>query len=148
MQIEESSRMTDIAFDVDVVVCGGGTAGIAAAVCAAREGLSVVLVERSAICGGMITHVTSWLNDFANKGGFAKAFYDHLCAEGILTKPYYNPWRVVPYFDDLIAESGVRVLYLALVVAPLVEQGRLGGVIVESKSGRTVATGRSRASLA
>ena len=142
IQIEEPSRKTDVAFDVDVVVCGGGTAGIAAAVCAAREGLSVVLVERSAICGGMITHVTSWLNDFANKGGFAKAFYDHLCAEGILTKPYYNPWRVVPYFDDLIAESGVRVLYLALVVAPLVEQGRLGGVIVESKSGRTAVRAR------
>lgn len=138
MHIIEPGREVNVAFDVDVVVCGGGTAGIAAAVCAAREGLSVVLIEASSILGGMVTHVTSWLNDFANKGGFPREFLAHLRAEGIESKPYYNPWRVVPYLDALVADGGVRVLYLATAVAPVLEGNRLAGVFVESKSGRTV----------
>lgn len=137
MFVTEPSRQIPVAFDVDVVVCGGGTAGVAAAVCAARAGLSVVLVERSSILGGMVTHVTSWLNDFDNKGGFPREFRAYLLAEGIESKPYYNPWRVVPYLDALVAESGVRVLYLATAVAPILEGSRLIGVFVESKSGRT-----------
>ena len=55
MQIEESSRKTDVAFDVDVVVCGGGTAGIAAAVCAARQGAKVRLIEAGTCLGGLGT---------------------------------------------------------------------------------------------
>jgi len=137
VQIEEPSRQTDIAFDVDVVVCGGGAAGIAAAICAARLGLSVVIIERSAISGGMITHVTCWLNDFANKGGFPREFLGHLRDEGIESKPYYNPWQVVPYFDSLIADNRIRVVFLANAVAPIINNGVLGGVIIESKSGRS-----------
>jgi hypothetical protein len=137
MFVTEPSRQIPVGFEVDVVVCGGGTAGVAAAVCAAREGLSVVLIERSSILGGMVTHVTSWLNDFDNKGGFPREFQAHLLAEGIESKPYYNPWRVVPYLDALVAQSGVRVLYLATAVAPILDGNRLDGVFVESKSGRT-----------
>ena len=135
--ISEPQREIPVSHDVDVVVAGGGTAGIAAAVCAARLGLSVVMVENSATPGGMVTQVTCWLNDFDNKGGFAREFLQGINDRGIYRKPYYNPFAVVPYFDSLIAESGVRPLYLCAAVAPLMEEeGRLGGVIVESKSGR------------
>lgn len=135
--ITEPERHIPVSHDVDVVVAGGGTAGIAAAVCAARLGLSVVMVENSATPGGMVTQVTTWLSDFDNKGGFAREFLDEINRRGICRWPYYNPFEVVPYFDSLIADAGVRPLYLSAAVAPLmVEAGRLGGVIVESKSGR------------
>ena len=133
----EPQRKTPVSHEADVVVCGAGTAGIAAAVCAAREGLSVVLVERSSLPGGMITHVTSWFSDFDNKGGFVREFIEHLKREGIVQWPYYNPWLVIPYLDMLIKAHGIRVLYLADAVAPLIEEGKLRGVFVESKSGRT-----------
>ena len=42
--------------EADVVVCGGGTAGIAAACCAARHGAKVVLLERWPSLGGMATN--------------------------------------------------------------------------------------------
>ena len=70
--IHEPARETPITHRADLVVAGGGTAGVACAVCAARLGLSVVMVENSAIPGGMVTHVTHWTNDFDNKGGFAR----------------------------------------------------------------------------
>lgn len=132
----EPSREIPISHDVDVVVAGGGTAGVAAAVCAARLGLSVAMIEHTAQAGGMVTHVICWLNDFDNKGGFAREFHRHVLDTGICKWPYYNPFAVVPYFDRLLEEAGVRVLYLASVVAPMVREGALDGVIVESKSGR------------
>ena len=39
----------------DVIVVGGGPAGMCAAIAAAREGVSVLLIERSGACGGMAT---------------------------------------------------------------------------------------------
>ncbi|MFA6291503.1 MAG: FAD-dependent oxidoreductase [Victivallales bacterium] len=135
--IVEKEKKTPVMFETDVVVCGGGTAGLAAAVCAARRGLSVVIVERTSIPGGMVTHVTCWTSDFDNKGGFTREFIGKLRNDGIEVKPYYNPWRIVPYFDSLITENNISVLYLSTVVAPIIEDGKLSGVIVESKSGRT-----------
>ncbi len=133
----EPAREIPVSHEVDVVVAGGGASGAAAAVCAARSGLSVVMVEQTAIPGGMLTHVTSWLNDFENKGGFAREFIVHLREHGICQWPYQNPFRTVLYLDELVSDSGVRHLYLARVVAPMRdESGQLGGVIVESKSGR------------
>jgi hypothetical protein len=126
----EPAREIPVSHDVDVVVAGGGTAGTAAAVCAARLGLSVAMVEQTAIPGGMVTHVTHWLSDFDNKGGFAQEFIG-------CNWPYHNLFQTTLYLDRLVQESGVRHLYLARVAAPMLDgDGQLAGVIVESKSGR------------
>src|SRR3989337_83886 len=50
--IQESSRKTPILGEYDVVVLGGGPAGIAAAAAAARTGRSTILVERYGFLGG------------------------------------------------------------------------------------------------
>ena len=47
MDLRPRSRL-----DADVLVVGGGAAGVAAAVTAARQGLDVVLIERYGFCGG------------------------------------------------------------------------------------------------
>ena len=142
--IYEPARQTPVMHSVDVVVAGGGTAGVSAAVTASRMGLSVVMVERSAIPGGMVTHVTQWLNDFENKGGFAREFLDHLQQQDICAWPYYNPFLVVPYFDDLLDKEGVRYLYLANVVAPILEDGRLAGLHREGRGGHQPERGAAR----
>ncbi len=141
-QIQESARSIPVTHETDVVVAGGGTAGVACAVCAARMGLSVIMIENSAQPGGMVTHVTQWTGDFDNKGGFPREFMDHLVANGIMERPYYNPFLAVPYFDKLLSEAGVLPLYLCRVVAPVAEDGQLKGVIVESKQGRHAVLGK------
>jgi len=140
--VDEPARKIPVSHEADVIVAGGGTAGVATAVCAARLGLSVVMIEMSAIPGGMVTHVTNWLNDFDNKGGFPKEFLEQIKNDGICEYPVYNPFRVVPYFDHLIEDAGIRPLYLARAVAPVMGGSRLTGVIMESKSGRTAVTAK------
>ena len=53
--IREPSRETPITLTADVVVAGGGPAGVGAAVAAAREGANVVLLERYGYLGGLAT---------------------------------------------------------------------------------------------
>ena len=135
-EIQEPARYIPVTHEADLVVAGGGTAGIACAVCAARAGLSVIMIENAIQPGGMVTHVTQWIGDFENKGGFPKEFHSHLSSLNVLNKRYYNGFQVVPYFDDLLKEAGVKALYLCRVVEPLIENNKISGVIVESKQGR------------
>ena len=53
--IQEPARNIPVAADVDVLVAGGGPAGIAAALSAARAGARTMIVERYGYLGGMIT---------------------------------------------------------------------------------------------
>lgn len=138
--ITEPTKELEVSHEADVVISGGGTAGIAAAVCAARMGLKTVMIERSSIPGGMVTHVTMWLNDFKNKGGFASEFEKHLVDHKIAEWPYYNRYQVIPYFDNLLEDAGAIPLYLAQACTPVVEDGSVKAVIMESKQGRTAIT--------
>jgi ribulose 1,5-bisphosphate synthetase/thiazole synthase len=62
--IEEPSRKVPIIAESDVLVVGGGPAGISAAIAAAREGVNTMILERYGYCGGVITQsmigTTAW----------------------------------------------------------------------------------------
>ena len=66
----ESSRSLPVKGEFDIIVCGGGPAGVAAALAAARQGASVMLVERNHCCGGIWTSGgMPWVLDHKNKTG-------------------------------------------------------------------------------
>lgn len=140
--IVEPERKVKVLCQADVVVCGGGTAGVAAAICAGRLGLEVVMIENSAMPGGMITHCIGGIQDCATKGGFVRELMTWLRQEGYNETRYenmmrkYNRHYVPQYFDRLLENAGVRPLYLARCVDVIKEDDQLHGVIVESKSGR------------
>ena len=62
-QITEQPRSISVAGEADIIVVGGGLAGVAAAVSAARNGSKVILLEKSIILGGLATlgHVCIYL---------------------------------------------------------------------------------------
>jgi succinate dehydrogenase/fumarate reductase flavoprotein subunit len=146
--IHEPPRGTPVIADVDVLVAGGGPAGIAAALSAAREGVRTMLIERYGYLGGMITgsHVVAILGTGDGKGivaqGFTQELYDRLAPYGGVTErsaageyrvdPELFKWQAV----EMLAEAGVQIRLHTLACEPILIDGNVGGVITESKSGR------------
>ncbi len=145
--------------DCDVLVVGGGAAGLAAACTAARQGLDVLLIERYGFCGGAAVAGLSgtvcglYLARPGAAGkpekvvhGFVDRFIAAMHRHQGLTEPVrygdtytlvHEPlaWRMAA--DELLAEAGVRVLYHAQVIAVLAEgDERVEGVLANTKQGR------------
>jgi glycine/D-amino acid oxidase-like deaminating enzyme len=121
----------------DIVVLGGGAAGIAAAITAARQGLKVILVEKNAYLGGHATAAEvgtiCGLYHFRKSGyaqyiaaGFAREFAEILRMRSG-TEPLYNqsglhylPYNISVFKRtcfDLLSENGVDILFQAELVS-------------------------------
>ena len=149
--------------ETDVIVIGGGVAGIAAAVAAARQGVKVTLIEKSIVLGGLATsgHVCVYLpidDGNGNKvyGGLAEELL-HVCIrysqnnlpEVWKSKPdtappdsdrymtNFNIPAAVLSLDEFTEKEGVDVVFDAVFSEPIMEGNTVKGIIVESKSGRT-----------
>lgn len=140
----EYTKQIDVRYDVDVCVCGGGPAGVAAAVSAARQGARVFLIESQGFFGG------------AGTAGLVPAFMPFengvdFLAEGI-GREVYEQSRVDPavvmdrtvgiqlerlkkIYDDMIVNAGVQFLFFSSVIDAVHQGGRVEAVIVSSKSG-------------
>ena len=147
-----------LAHDVEVLVLGGGPAGVAAAVAAAREGRKTLLIERYGFCGGMATAGMSGAicGLYASRSsgepeqlvhGFAGEFYHHLRLRGAVSKPFpFGNTRIVMHdpavwkelADDLLAESGARLLYHTFFSDVIMDGDTIKAVIVENKKGRQI----------
>ena len=145
----------------DVVVAGGGPSGFAAAVCAARRGLSVVLIERYGFLGGMATagavgtvcglylHRPDRIEHIIE--GFAKEATDALVSRGGAFGPFiregftallYNPWYVKRLADEWVNEEERIALMLHSRVADVVmEDGAVSALVVASPEGLFAVTG-------
>ena len=75
----EPSRNTPIVNESDVIVCGGGPAGIAAAIASARQGAKTTLIEMYGCLGGIwTTGLLSFIIDYENKSGLMKELVQRL----------------------------------------------------------------------
>ena len=143
--------------DTDVVVAGGGAAGVAAAVTAARQGLAVTLVERYGFCGGgavagMSGTICGLYAASADPAappeqvvfGFADEFVRLLASRGGLSPPVrygktytrvHDPllWREAA--DHMLRDAGVRVLYHSTVTRVLLDGDRAEGLVAYTKQG-------------
>jgi len=141
---------------VDVLVVGGGSAGLAAAVAAARLGASVRLVEKHGFLGGTLTMVTlgsicglytvTEAEVIPVVGGFAAEVVDRLRREGgapaapkrwlkTASLPY-DPFCMKLVCDDLATEARIGLFLHTLVAETLMEGRRIVGVVAETPSGR------------
>ena len=144
-------RKVAVLAEADVLVCGGGTAGITAACSAARHGARVILIERWPCVGGMATAalVNGWHRSDRQKmviyglveeaaerarkrgwiqqvGNFPKAFETH----------WFDPEGMKVVYHDMLDQSGVRTFCYMTAGEPIVQDGWIRGVVVDAKEGR------------
>lgn len=146
--IYEPSRETQVFTEVDVLVAGGGPAGLSAAIAAARLGMSTMLIERYGCMGGMISQVGvegfAWYrhNDTVEAGGLVYEYEEKSVEIGGSNPECQSNSQALDaevfklVADQMIREAGVRPLLHCSVVSAIVEDGVIKGVITESKSGR------------
>jgi len=154
----------------DVAVCGGGFAGISAALAAAREGKKVILFEKEYMLGGLGTAglVTIYLplcDGFGRQVSFgiaeellklsitygAEARYPENWLDGMGTRTekdkryevQYNAQLFAILAEKLLLETGVDILYGSYVVGVSAEKNRITKLYIENKSGRTACTVRT-----
>lgn len=152
--ILERARETPVRGDYDVVVCGGGLGGVAAAVAAARAGARTLLIERNSFLGGVATAgmCCSIFNCYYTGGPERRLGSSGLCVEvadalaeatgygrrwhGHKGHVIYDIERGKWVLQELAEKAGVEMLLQAWTAGAIVEDGAVRGVMVESKSGR------------
>ena len=156
--LTEPSRNTPVWGAYDVVVLGGGPAGIAAATAAARTGQSTLLVESYGFLGGMGTAagVTNFCGLHANVHGtiervvhgVADDLLARIGALGGLNEPHvlfgnkiaaqaYDNAAFKVAADDLVLASGAQLLFHATLVGVLMNGPQeIRAALIETKSGR------------
>lgn len=137
----EPARELPIHEDADVIVCGAGPAGVAAALSAARTGAKVRLMEVHGCLGGVWTAgLLTWIFDF-DKPGLTRELLRKLdergARRGTSVKQFvYEPDEMKLLLEDLCTEAGVKVRLQTRVVAAYREGSRLTTVVTESRLGR------------
>lgn len=144
----------------DIVVVGGGIAGISAAVAAARKGVSVLLLEKSIVLGGLATAgLISWYEPLCDgrgkqmiygigeelirltmKDGFDSMDPVWRDKTGGTPKLRYtnrfSPTIFAMVLDEYLQQNNVTIMLDSHAVYPVMEDQTCRGVMVESKSGR------------
>jgi hypothetical protein len=164
--IIEKERETPVFLETDVVVAGGGPAGLASAIAAARLGMKVTLVERYGFLGGMATGglILNLIETQRYGSGTCQEIIHRLLkTEAALAHPEpegtslewvegaalsgeavtdFDPEQFKMVTEEMATEAGVNLLFYTLIVETLVEEDRVIGIIIENKAGRQVILGQ------
>ena len=166
MYIQEACRSTPVLAACDVAVVGGGIAGIAAALSAARAGAKTILLEQQYALGGLATIglVTIYLPLCDGTGrqgscGLAEVLLrlaaaaegkdpvadwkDRRTATAARLECTYNPNLMALKAERLLQEAGVEILYGAQVCETQVQDGAIRALILETRSGRSAVSVKS-----
>jgi ribulose 1,5-bisphosphate synthetase/thiazole synthase len=144
----EPSRDVPVLGEYDVIVCGGGPAGCAAAIAAGRHGADTLLVEKNGYLGGAtVSQLVSVI--LSTNGVDFQGIWHELAAQmdvrGAMNMPVrrgylymggFDPEVVKHVWDAMLTEAGVSILHHALSAGAIAEEGMIGGVLVETKAGR------------
>lgn len=154
--VQEPKRNVPVASDVDVVLVGGGTSGLFAAIASGRLGAKTVLIDRFGslggnlgpgfLVGGGVRVVTGDEPTFpGGLSGIPKEFSVRLRElRNTPEQNYADTSSCVSYLAAVMAqEAGVELVLSAYASDPIVENGTITGLFVEGKSGRVAFKARA-----
>ncbi len=162
--IVESAKQLNVFGKYDVVVCGGGIAGISAALASARQGAKTLLIEREFMLGGLATagliaiylplcdgqgHQVSFgiaqelLKLSIEKGSegrhLPECWKNDATAEERKQNRYevqYNPQVFAILAEKLLIKENVEILYGTVVCNTVCQKDKISHLVLENKSGR------------
>lgn len=147
----------------DVIVCGGGTSGISAALAAARAGAKTLIIERVGQLGGQMNYSGppgfsfAWLYNARHEkivGGIAEEIYQMMLDEGHAMEEHHQNWRGAYQFNyidpdwfgmyvyQLLTEAGCEFMLHSLVTEVVREKDEVKGVICEHPGGKSMVLGK------
>ncbi|WP_340026806.1 FAD-dependent oxidoreductase [Paenibacillus sp. FSL K6-1096] len=145
-----------VSYEVDVLVAGGGPAGVAAAIAAARSGARTLLIEQRGFLGGMgtVALVPAFCpysdGEKAVVRGIGLELLERMKAgcEPEFRERFGNELDWVPIdpevlkrvYDEAVAESGAEVLLHTVASQTVMDETgrRIDGVVIVNKSGRSL----------
>lgn len=147
----EPEKRIPVCGEYDVIVAGGGTAGLFAAIASARAGAKTLVIERLDCLGGLLTagmmSATCGINDMEKivVRGIPLEYFTRIKElGGVVDAPFEKESFI--FFDAEIGkqvaaemagnESNLDVLYYTWVSDTIMEGNKLKGLIIENKSGR------------
>ena len=142
--IEETNKIPCL-YDVDVLVCGGGPAGIGAAIRASQLGVSVMIIETQGCLGGIatagmmshwggrssskvMTEIWDKAYELGKEIGWEK---DSCCGKDTI---YHEVQKIV--IEEMVKREGIEVLYYTQACSAVMEGNEIVGVIIQNKGGR------------
>ena len=164
---------TPITHECDVLVAGGGIAGVSAAIAAARQGAKVILLEKQFMLGGLATAglITIYLPLCDGKGnqvsfglaeelfrlsikygyetGYPTAWLGEQNKEALEVRTKqrfevrFNAQLFAIAMEQLLKKEGVTILYGTAVCSVQVEKDKISFLIIENKSGRSAVKAKS-----
>lgn len=126
----QSERKIPVAYNADIVVVGGSSAAVAAAVSATKAGAKVILISQEPYLGEDICGTYRlWAN---NHIACTTELGTKLFAKGVPT-----PLEVKATLDNELVDNGIDFLYSCFVTDVLTDKnGHLAGVVMANRSGR------------
>lgn len=152
-------QLPPVLASADIVVVGGGPAGVSAAYAAAREGAKTVLIEKEGFLGGLWTgglvlplnacralekngeteqSCTGIMGEMVQRLESMGMIYPNEGKSG----PVPDPEATKYLLDCMMEEVGVQIIYYALATDLVKNRNRIDAVILETKGGRYMVEGR------
>lgn len=129
----------------DVIVCGGGPAGFAAAYSAAKEGAKTILIEQLSSIGGMATSgmMSHWTGDsegplldlLLNLSKDTDIDYNYYKNKVLKAKNIINPEKLKLVMFELLESVNVEILLYTMCTSIIKEDNKIKGIIINNKSG-------------
>ena len=127
--------------EYDVVVVGGGMAGVGAACAAGRAGCKTIIVENTSALGGLATMgLVNIPLDFYS--GLGQEFFDELTEMKGLANRNSDPEKHKLLFDRMVKKYGCDVLLVTPLIDTIVEGDTVKGIIIHTKMGKKAILGK------